>query len=233
MNNIFLAAAIPPKDIYKVPTNRIAARDSVLALVSQMKPGDELCFGGHPAITPFVITAAESLGALKQISIYQANWFREEVPAIHYKIARFVWDDGREWGRGTRPPVETDEGASARNLSLAAMRAKMLSTDRRYTAGFFIGGKDGVVAEFELFRRNHPQALLFPMGSTGGAAQHLWYERRDQIYESWENYFPAANRWRENLNRLYKELGDNYLYRSLIKELFALSSDPDQRPDYR
>src|SRR5262249_145688 len=61
----------------------------------------------------------------------------------------------------------------SRKRSLAAMRSHMIG-DTSFDAGVFIGGMEGVLEEFELFRKRHPKAELWPIASTGAAAKEIF-----------------------------------------------------------
>ena len=49
------------------------------------------------------------------------------------------------------------------------MRQKMLSR-QDLAAAVFIGGMDGIEAEYDLFVRFHPEAKVLPIAAPGGAA---------------------------------------------------------------
>ena len=44
-----------------------------------------------------------------------------------------------------------------------------------FTAGIFIGGKSGVIEEFNMFKKLHPNAKIFPIASTGAASKALFH----------------------------------------------------------
>ena len=118
-----------------------------------------LVWGGHPAITPMVWAVAEGLdldyGAW--VTLYQSRYFKEEFP-----------EDNDRFGNVTF----TDAVAGRRGESLLHMRERMFG-DRAFAAAVFVGGMDGVLEEFEMFRRMQPQAAVIPVLSTGGAALAL------------------------------------------------------------
>ena len=66
----------------------------------------------------------------------------------------------------------------SRAHSIAAMRKRMIE-DTDFDVGVFIGGMEGVLEEYELFRARHPEARVWPIASTGAAAKHL-FESRDR-----------------------------------------------------
>src|SRR5262249_22231718 len=135
----FLSASIPiegraPFD-QDVQIKRI--RDAVLALVTVCKDRDmELTFGGHPAISPLVHHAAESLDVIENICIYQSEFYRRFVPEAALKFPRLIWT-----------PAGPDDRSSQ-----AVMRGEMLDPARwHYRYAFFIGGMEGIPIEAALF----------------------------------------------------------------------------------
>ncbi len=51
------------------------------------------------------------------------------------------------------------------------MREKMFN--RPFDAAVFIGGMEGVLVEYEMFLKTHPNARIIPVLSPGGAAMQL------------------------------------------------------------
>lgn len=68
------------------------------------------------------------------------------------------------------------------SASLLLMREQMLSR-QDLVAAVFIGGMDGVEAEYGLFIRFHPQAKVLPVAAPGGAALEL-AKRLGQVDEA-------------------------------------------------
>lgn len=58
------------------------------------------------------------------------------------------------------------------------MRERMIS-DFHFKAAVFIGGMEGILEEFYIFRRLHPNATIIPVVSTGGAVVELGKHLRD------------------------------------------------------
>jgi SLOG cluster3 family len=46
--------------------------------------------------------------------------------------------------------------------------------DTPFHAGVFIGGMEGVIEEFALFREVHPTAKIWPIASTGAATLDIY-----------------------------------------------------------
>ena len=91
------------------------------------------------------------------VTLYQSRHFAEEFPEDNERFRNVVYSDD----------VEGD-----RAKSLRAMRERMF-TESRFDAAVFIGGMDGIVDEFRLFRQLQPHAAVVPVLSTGGAALTL------------------------------------------------------------
>jgi hypothetical protein len=68
--------------------------------------------------------------------------------------------------------VFVDAVPNDREASLLKMREAMLSRSD-LIAAVFIGGMEGVEAEFDLFGRFHPEAKTLAVAAPGGAARQL------------------------------------------------------------
>lgn len=159
MSSIFLSASVPDIDspYYKRcdPVLIQAALRSFLFTVIGRK---HLVFGGHPSISPLILAACEDIGITNQnaVTIFQSKHFSGVIPEDNRKFANFI---------ETR--VGNDLGDS-----LAIMRKEMFTT-YRYDAAVFIGGKEGIVTEYELFIKFCPKAKILALKSPGGAAAEI------------------------------------------------------------
>ncbi|MFE8603919.1 SLOG domain-containing protein [Archangium violaceum] len=157
---VFLSASIPSPDrdpAYMRTANLVAIREAVSALTLVVVPSARLVFGGHPAISPLVHLAAEQLGFADNVFIYQSQFYRSVIPPSSLQFRHLLW---------------TPAGADS-DSSLLRMREQMILSEP-FHAGVFIGGMEGVEAEFQLFQRHHPHALLLAVASTGAAARVLF-----------------------------------------------------------
>ena len=68
------------------------------------------------------------------------------------------------------------------------MRIAMLS-ENDFKGGIFIGGMEGVVDEFELFKKNNPKAIVLPVASTGAAAKIIFQNALEGFNPRLENDF--------------------------------------------
>lgn len=158
---VFLSASVPdPRrdPSYFDTADLTAIREAVHALVQVVLPRRRLVFGGHPAISPFVLLEARSLGLEARVVIYQSEFFRAEVPKEAIAFPHLTWTDA----------VDGD-----RAKSLRLMRDAMLD-GHTFTAGVFVGGMDGVEEEFARFRARWPEVPAYPVASTGAAAKALF-----------------------------------------------------------
>lgn len=158
---VFLSASVPDplRGAHYADTADVSAiRDAVLALAEVVLQSGHLVFGGHPAISPLIVRAADRLGRRDGVRIFQSELFRAVVPADSLAFPSIEWTPG----------VDGD-----RAKSLLRMRERML-TSERFSAGVFIGGMEGVEDEFALFRCLHADLPAYPVPSTGGAALLLW-----------------------------------------------------------
>src|SRR5262249_39767060 len=118
-----------------------------------------IVWGGHPAITPMIWAAADDLEVPydSSVRLYQSALFEDQYPEINAKFANVT----------VVPAVRRDEHAS-----LTQMRLAMLQ-DSSFVGAAFIGGMEGVIEEFRLFREIHADVPVVLVNSTGGATQLL------------------------------------------------------------
>lgn len=161
---IFLAASVPdPKKAphYAESADTVAIASAVSALVNVVLGRRRLIWGGHPAITPMVYSVAEGLNVdySQWVTLYQSSHFEDWYPEDNDKFQNVIYTEKSE----------------SRDSSLLHMRQRMLG-ENAISAGVFIGGMQGIVDEFRLFRQMRPHAVLVPVASTGGAVLDLMRE---------------------------------------------------------
>jgi hypothetical protein len=173
---IFLSASVPYRGPAHYLSDPVAVREAVRALVAHSVARGPLVFGGHPAITPLVWEAARSLNAADSVYIYQSEKYQALIPREAAFFNNLVWTPPVL--KSSPDPADPFDAAK----SLAVMRDWMICkrtvparqlTLPPFEAGVFIGGMDGVEAEFDLFQHHYPQAPAFPIASTEGAARLL------------------------------------------------------------
>jgi len=175
MNDVFLSASVPlPERDSKFYANSdlLAIRDAIKSLVEIVLPVGTLTFGGHPAITPLIsLYVREMSFKPSQVTVYQSLFFEEKFPEENERFVNL---------RAT--PAGMDE-----HKSLKIMRTEMIKS-RKFDAAVFIGGMEGIIEEYKLFSKLHPNTPALPIASTGAAAR--------QIFD--EGHFEP--KWKDDLN---------------------------------
>jgi hypothetical protein len=197
LKNIFLSASIPLKERdpkYFDSADIIAIRDSVIALATVVLPNHRLIWGGHPSITPIIYYVMERLGLNIQehIRLYQSKYFEKFLPEDNNKFNNVILTD----------IIDND-----REKSLFHMRERML-TEAHFSAAVFIGGMEGlegdiekgIEGEYRMFIERHPNAIVLPISSTGGASKIIF-----------EKFFKESE-------MMYR-LKNDYAYMSLFQDL--------------
>jgi hypothetical protein len=165
-NAIFLSASVPRKgreggddyDAYLI-------KEAVTALIEVILGRHLLVWGGQPAITPIVAAAAKGydLSFSGVATLYQSKFFKPEYPEENKQLNNFV---------------ETEEIPGDQRASLEIMRRLMLSS-HEFHAGVFIGGMEGVVKEYQLFKQFHPSAIVLPVPTPGGTSRKLFKREKE------------------------------------------------------
>lgn len=164
LKNIFLSASIPVQERHQKyidTADVIAIRDAVVALVTTVLPHHRIIWGGHPSITPLInyVMQKLELNVQKHVKLYQSLWFADKFPEDNNRFENIIFT----------------EKLDADTSSIELMRNRMLS-ENEFEAAVFIGGMEGIVDEFKLFKSFHPDALLLPIASTGGATAIVYEE---------------------------------------------------------
>jgi len=164
IKNIFLSASIPlPERHAKFieTADIIAIRDAILAFTSVVLPHHRIIWGGHPSITPLIYYVMEKLeiDIHDHVKLYQSLWFKEFFPEDNDKFENVIY---------------TDKGHDIHS-SVEMLRSQMIK-ENSFSAAVFIGGMEGIEVEFNMFRENHPEALILPIASTGAATKVVYDE---------------------------------------------------------
>jgi len=170
--NVFLSASVPDplrEPVYFETADTVGIREAVrgLATVIAKRPDAQLTWGGHPAITPLIrlVVRSMSVRVHDRVHLYQSAFFEREFPRENADFEHVI----------VTPAI-----SGSRSESLKLMRDEMFG-NHRFDAGVFIGGMEGVEAEWETFVERHPRAVLLPVASTGAAARRLFERNRDRI----------------------------------------------------
>lgn len=162
LKNIFLSASIPlperdPK--YIGTTDIIAIRDAVIALTTVVLPHHRIIWGGHPSITPLIYYVMDKLklNIQEHVKLYQSEFFRDKFLSDNNKFENLI----------------LTENHGDIHSSIQHMRKRMFS-ENEFSAAVFIGGMDGILVEFNMFKEYHPKAILLPIASTGAATKIVY-----------------------------------------------------------
>lgn len=93
----------------------------------------------------------------KAVVLYQSTFFQDIFPEEDKRFGNVVY-------------VEATSGD--REASLFRMRETMLSRGD-LEAGVFVGGMEGILAEYDTLTRSHPNAKVVTVPAAGGAARQL------------------------------------------------------------
>lgn len=159
---VFLAASVPRTHALSTPEQEIEAgliRSAVMALTHAVLGKRLLVWGGHPSITPIISLVARAQG------IKVESWTRL-YQSCHFSESQIR--ENRYFGNVVFTP---DLGSP--EASIIEMRRQMVS-DLDFDAAVFLGGGQGVKAEFDLIRRSQPQTRIIPVASTGRAALDIF-----------------------------------------------------------
>lgn len=161
MSAIFLSASVPlvGRGNYYETADPFLIQCAVRELVMAVIRDSRIVWGGHPAITPMIWTICQDLGVdyANAVVLYQSQYFEDRFPEENQHFGNVVYNEA----------VSGD-----REASLLLMREEMLSRSD-LDAAVFVGGMEGVEAEYELFKKHHPDAKVLPVASPGGAARVL------------------------------------------------------------
>lgn len=161
MNAIFLSASVPlvGRGNYHETADPFLIQCAVRELVIAVIRDWQIVWGGHPAITPMIWAICEDLQIdySNAVVLYQSRFFEDRFPEENKHFGNVIFVDA----------VPGD-----REASLLRMREAMLSR-QDLQAAVFIGGMEGVEAEYALFTHFHQQATVLPVAAPGGAARQL------------------------------------------------------------
>jgi len=177
---VFLSASFPEEGVkwasdFGASINPLKTTSAVKAIANAIfLKGGKLVFGGHPTITPLILNVGKKYqarvlekGESPFIKIYQSEYFKDliidEVSKLETaKIGEIHWTKA----------INGD-----REASLLEMRKKMIEENDPVFC-VLMGGKDGIIEEFNIFHETYPKRKVYPFGTTGGASRQLLKSRR-------------------------------------------------------
>lgn len=159
MGAIFLSASVPTREPYSLNCRPQEIQAAINALAQVVLGRKKLVWGGHPAITPLLWSAAQAVGVeyTLAVELFQSRLFWKVLPAENKHFANVTLVDA----------VGDDVEAS-----LLEMR-KVMFTSTEFDAAVFIGGMHGILDEYNLFTSYWPNATSIPIAQTGGATAQL------------------------------------------------------------
>src|SRR5450830_912969 len=145
MSAIFLSAGLP-RGNYHLNSDPFLIHIAVREFMNTVLGRHLIVWGGHPAITPMVWAACEDLGVdfSSACILYQSNYYADLFPEENKRFKNTNYIDA----------IPNDE-----QQSLFLMRQAMLSRND-LSAAVFIGGMEGIFAEYELFSKYHPDSKI-------------------------------------------------------------------------
>lgn len=167
MGAIFLSASVPTREPYSQDCRPQEIQAAIHALAQVVLGRRKLVWGGQPAITPLLWSAAQAVGVEYTVAVelFQSRLFQKVLPAENKHFANVTLVDA----------VGDDVEAS-----LLEMR-KAMFTSTEFDAAIFIGGMHGILDEYKLFTSYWPNATCIPIAQTGGAAAQLASELNYQL----------------------------------------------------
>lgn len=119
-----------------------------------------LIFGGHPTISPIVLTVAQARSAGDRVHVFQSEHYRD---SITDEVWRLIEEEHAH--------LHWTPDTGDRNSSLDLMRDRML--EQPILAAFFVGGMEGIADEAALLDRRQPDAVQFFFHRPGGMAARV------------------------------------------------------------
>lgn len=160
MGAIFLSASVPTRPPFNADSRPQEIQAVINALAQVALGRKKLVWGGHPAITPLLWAAAQSVSVeyAEAVALFQSRFFKDEdFPQENKHFANVTY-------------VDSVPGDLAN--SLKAMRQAMINSTN-FDAAVFVGGMEGIREEYDMFAATWPNATCIPIAQTGGAAYRL------------------------------------------------------------
>ena|SRR5215467_13011824 len=194
--NILVSASVPSKErseeFRKVKDAQSNIEEAIIAVSrSIFFAGGRIIMGGHPSISPLIAMVSTEFqhgpkdGSAgketkqKPLKIYQSRAFEGFLPDSTFVLynsgfAEIQWVNAVN-NEKFNPEIK---GPQCRN-SLAQLRSMMINED--LDAMVCIGGMEGVIEEFSLFRKMKSRKPIFLFKNTGGAAYNLATNKSEDI----------------------------------------------------
>jgi len=159
MDAIFLSASMPEPNRPGFDTaDPLLIHAAIRSFLTLALGRRRIVFGGHPSITPMVLAACENFGLeyLDCVSIYQSKYFTKEFPKYNDQFVN----------------LNLVDAGKTKEESLRKLRETIFN-ENDFVGAVFIGGMEGVEAEYNYLRQLQPEAISIPIFSAGGVAAQL------------------------------------------------------------
>ena len=177
---VFLSASIPRPDWTGERFDPLEITDAVVACAPTLwLAGGRILCGGHPAITPLLLRVAQDFRPVAEsdqvpgpeplVTIYQSELYRDKIPEQTLRL------QAAGLGRIVFVPAAPGDSPERQHnaASLAVMRGAMLAKENDPAFAIFIGGMEGIDAEFDEYRRQYPDRPVYAIGASGGMARRI------------------------------------------------------------
>lgn len=170
---VLLSASIPDPDRYEGAFDALEITDAVVAAArSVITAGGVLATAAHPTIAPLLLYVANEfprdLTSNVAVHVYQSRLFEDVLPSETSRL----FEMGAGQPHWTRAAENERPEPGHWNESLRIMRRQMLR-EQAPAAAVFVGGMQGILDEFKLFREMYPTRPTFPLARPGGEARQL------------------------------------------------------------
>jgi hypothetical protein len=172
---LFLSASVPARrsGYERLDLN---VDEAVITLARTVfAEGGQLVFGGHPSISPLVLTIASEYDSDAPLAlIYQSEIFQNMIPEKTLMLEAMGYGH-IVWTAAAEGEELLHDGTTGRWLvprSLEIMRRAMIE-ETSPAAYVSAGGMEGVEQEVDLFHELRPAAPVYAIESTGGASATL------------------------------------------------------------
>lgn len=205
---VFLSCSIPDTTRWDGAFDPLEITDAVTALGRAiLASGGAIVTAAHPTIAPLLLYIAAEFPRTEDadIIIYQSEVYEGVLPA---STRRFEESNAGLIVRTRKVGSESPQPGMATE-SLRLMRRQMLR-EQSPSAAVFIGGMEGILEEFSMFRSLCPEAPTYALGCPGGEAATLVQESPPnlvRLLESGDSYpFLAAKIIEDAIVRQKSEL---------------------------
>lgn len=170
---VFLSASIPDPNRYEGLFDALEITDAVVAAAREViTAGGVLVTAAHPTIAPLLLYVANELPndptSEVAVHVYQSRLFEDVLPSE----TRRLFETGVGQPHWTRAADNEWPEPGHWDESLRIMRQQMLE-EQAPAAAVFVGGMQGILDEFSLFRELYPTRPTYPLARPGGDAQQL------------------------------------------------------------